>query len=561
MSIHAAIVIVLLFVTNEPLSSAYKLTKNDPVVKTQSGLIRGFKEEVFGVPVEIFLGIPYAEPPVGSLRFMRPVPVKPWYREQKAMFLPPSCVQPSVYFNNFINITGDERSEDCLYLNIWAPARETFESKEQVKAVMVFFHGGAFFFGSTNWHFYDGSKLAALGDVLVVTVNYRLGPFGFMNARDPPISMGNQGLHDQNLAMRWVKQNIRYFGGNDDLITLFGQSAGAISIGYHLVSPSSKGLFKRAIMQSGSPYWTIGKMENEDSFTKAAMKLNCVDRGVEKVTDFDSVLGCLQKKNASDILKALESRNGRVRLTYHPDHGDDLIPEEVSKAIRSGFANDVDLLIGAVKDEGSVFIEYYMSPVLDFMDVSQIQKGTMDVYFMLLFRFLHEKNVHQIREFYLESATEEPSSFLRNSSNAMGDFAFLCPLMYFAEDYARRNNSVYFYEFAHRPSYSWNAPWAGVAHFDELPFVFGYTLDNDLFNITQEERAFTLFLMYTWTHFAKTGQVPPINGKTWPRFSASDPSYAELNLPESDIKSPVSDQRCEFWRSRFCGQNKTTTAR
>ncbi|KAH8023268.1 hypothetical protein HPB51_011711 [Rhipicephalus microplus] len=522
MSVLLAIIIVSLFVMNEPLSSAYKLMKHDPMVKTQSGLIRGFKEDVFGLPIDVFLGIPFAEPPVGSLRFMRPVPVKPWHREYKAMFLPPSCIQPSVYFNQIINITGDERSEDCLYLNIWAPARET---KEQRKAVMVFFHGGAFFFGSTNWHFYDGSRLAALGDVLVVSVNYRLGPFGFMTARNSPVSMGNQGLHDQHLAMLW------------------------------------QGLFKRAIMQSGSPYWTIGKMENEDSFTKAAVKLNCVDRGVEEVTDFDSVLGCLQNKNATDILNALESRNGRVRLTYHPDHGDDLIPEDVPKAIRSGFANDVDLLIGAVKDEGSVFIEYYMSPVLDFMDWSKIQKGTMEVYFMLLFRFLHEKNVNQIRDFYLESATEDPSSFLKNSSNAMGDFAFLCPLMYFAEDYARRNNSVYFYEFAHRPSYSWNAPWAGVAHFEEIPFVFGFTLDNDLFNITQEERALTLFMMYMWTHFAKTGQVPPINGKTWPQFSASNPSYAELNLPESEIKSPVSDHRCEFWRSRFCGQYKTRTAR
>lgn len=561
MSIHSATLIVSLLVVAQPLVPAYKITKHDPVVKTQSGLLRGFKEEVFGLSVDTFLGVPYAEPPLGSLRFMPPVPPKPWLREFKALVFPPSCVQPSVYFNKVINITGDERSEDCLYLNIWAPSRESSGPKEELKAVMIFFHGGAFFFGSTNWHFYDGSRLAALGDVVVVTVNYRLGPFGFMNAKNPPKSLGNQGLHDQHLAMRWVKQNIRYFGGDDDMITLFGQSAGAISIGYHLVSPSSRGLFKRAIMQSGSPYWTVAQMEKEDSFTKAAMKLSCVDRGVEEITDFDSVLSCLQEKNASDILSALESRNGRVQLTYHPGHGDDLVPEEVPKAIREGAANDVDILVGVVKDEGSVFIEYYMSPVLDFMDVSKIQKGTMDVYFMLLFRFLHQQQVQGIRNFYLETATEEPSSFLRNASNAMGDFAFLCPLMYFAEDYARRNNSVYFYEFAHRPSYSWNAPWAGVAHFEEIPFVFGYTLDNDLFNITQEERAFTLFIMYTWTHFAKTGQVPPINGKQWPPFSASHPSYVELNLPESQIKSPLSDQRCEFWRSRLYGQSETARAR
>ncbi|XP_077563360.1 acetylcholinesterase-1-like [Haemaphysalis longicornis] len=559
MAIHATTVIALLLITTQSVLS-YKITKLNPLVKTHSGLVRGFKEDVFGLTVDTFLGIPYAEPPVGKLRFMRPVPVKPWLREFRALFLPPSCVQPSVYFNRIINITGDERSEDCLYLNVWAPAPESWGPKDQLKAVMVFFHGGAFFFGSTNWHFYDGSRLAALGDVVIVTVNYRLGPLGFMNAKGRlGKPLGNQGLHDQHLAMLWVKQNIRYFGGDENTVTLFGQSAGSISIGYHLVSPSSKGLFRRAIMQSGSPYWTVGQMEKEDSFTKAAVKLRCVDRGAEEVTDFDSALSCLQEKNASDILSALQSRNGRVQLTYHPSHGDDLVPKDVPDAIRGGFVNDVDLLVGVVRDEGSVFIEYYMSPVLDFTDVSRMQKGTMDVYFMLLFRFLHQKNVQEIRDFYLETATEEPSSFLKNTSNAMGDFAFLCPLQFFAEDFARRNNSVYFYEFAHRPSYSWNAEWAGVTHFEEIPFMFGYALDNELFNITQEERALALFMMYTWTHFAKTGQVPDINGKRWPPFSASKPSYVELNLPDSQIKSPVSNGRCEFWRSRLNGENRTTT--
>lgn len=533
-------------------STAYKITKYDPLVKTKSGLVRGYRQDVFGRSIDAFLGVPFAEPPVGVLRFKPPVPTKPWFREFRALFLPPSCIQPSVYFNKVINITGEERSEDCLYLNVWAPSPDSTGVTEGPKAVMLFFHGGAFFFGSSNWYFYDGSNLAALGDVVVVTANYRLGPFGFMNAGTAN-SPGNQGLYDQNLAMRWVRDNIRYFGGDEEQVTLFGQSAGAISIGYHLASPLSKGLFKRVIMQSGSPYWTVGNsvLDDTDRFTKAAVKLNCAKRGMEVTVNFESVLKCLQEKNATEILSALETRSGRVQLTYHPGHGDELVPEEISKAIRKGFANDADLLIGSVKDEGSVFIEYYLSTVMDFMNIHNIQKGSLEVYFMLLFRFLHQPKVQEIRDFYLENTSNDPKSFLGRASTAMGDFAFLCPLMYFAEDYAKRNNSVYFYEFAHRPSYSWNAEWAGVAHFEEIPFVFGYTLNNDMFNITQEERDFTLFVMYTWTHFAKTGKVPEVNGKTWPEFKASDPSYAELNVPTSHIKSPLSEERCEFWRSRI----------
>ncbi|XP_064471257.1 acetylcholinesterase-like isoform X2 [Ornithodoros turicata] len=539
------------------LCSAYKFNKYDPLVKTKSGWIRGLRHQVFSRNINTFWGIPFAEPPVGALRFMSPVPVKPWATEYKAVQRPPSCIQPAVPFTGFVNLTGEIHTEDCLYLNLWAPSQDSPIDSNEPKTVMIFFHGGAFFFGSSTWEFYDGSVLASLGDVIVVTVNYRLGPLGFMNTLEPD-SPGNQGLYDQYLAMRWVKDNVRYFGGDPEKITLFGQSAGAISIGYHLVSPLSKGLFRRAIMQSGSPYWAIAENVDDDGdrFTKVARKLNCSQHRDDVTRDFRRVLYCLQSKQAREFLEAFETRNGRIRITYHPTYGDELVPKDVMEALLGSSVNDVDLLIGTVQDEGSLFVEYYLSSVLDFKHPSQISKEALEFYLMVLFRMLKQGYPIAIRNFYLSGEDNDPNVFLRQAATAMGDFAFVCPALFFAEDYAKRNNNVYMYSFSHRPSYTTYPEWAGVAHFEEVPFVFGYTLNNNLFNVTQEEKTFTLFIMYTWVHFAKTGHVPPINNRPWPEFDPSNRSFVDLNIPDPKVKTKLAEDRCEFWKSRILSSSR-----
>lgn len=157
-------------------------------------------------------------------------------------------------------------------------------------------------------------------------------------------------------------------------------------------------------------------------------------------------------------------------------------------------------------DEGSLFIQYYLSSVLDFNNPESISKRGLKVYLSFLFRLIRQKLPHKIADQYVNpDPNESNEEYLRRAGHSLGDFGFICPLVEFAEDYASRNNNVYYYEFGYRPQYSWNEPWQGVAHFDEIPFIFGTNLDTSELNITKEERVFTLFMMHTWSHFAKTG--------------------------------------------------------
>ncbi|XP_022654430.1 acetylcholinesterase-1-like [Varroa destructor] len=542
---------VLMMLLTSCTADVYVVKRYDPLVKTRSGKIRGFREEKFGRHVNAFLGVPFAQPPLGPLRFRKPLPVKPWMRELKAMFFPPSCVQPDVVVNRVFNFTQDERSEDCLYLNIWAPlTNNTGDSRP--KTVMVFLYGGAFFFGSTNYRFYNGAILAALTDVIIVTVNYRLGPFGFMNARIPEIP-GNQGLWDQHLAFRWIKENIQHFNGDPESITIFGHSAGGISLGFHLVSPLSKGLFKRAIIQSGAPYYKITDNPNEarQQFEAAAGALGCAtSEDFASGKDMKMVVECMLSKNTSEILTSLEYFNDRVKTTYVPWPGDDLVPQDLPDAIREGNVNDMDLLVGATMDEGSLFIQYYLSSVLDFANPETITKRGLKVYLSFLFRLIRQRLPQEIAEQYVSADPNESNAeFLRRAGHSLGDFGFVCPLVRFAADFASRNNNVYFYEFGYRPGYSWNEQWQGVAHFDEIPFIFGTNLNTPEFNVTREERIFTLFMMHTWSYFAKTGHLPNIFGKKWPQFNGATRPYVHLNGRHTAIREGIGN-RCEFWKFR-----------
>lgn len=257
--------------------------------QTESGPLRGFVQNVSGVEIATFLSIPYGQPPVGKLRFRNTVPVEPWEETRDATYLPPPCIQSEYTQRLFpVHILNESVTEACLYLNVWAPLRkgevdpdsEDNLLKDNKKAVMVLIHGGLFTIGSTGIDEYDGRMLAATGDVIVITIQYRLGIFGFLDLDTDEVP-GNMGLVDQYTAIKWVSENAQHFGGDPELITLFGTSAGAISIGFHMFSPKAGPLFRRAILQSGSP-----------------MLLKQVyNRGEALAEKFASMVGCFKKKN------------------------------------------------------------------------------------------------------------------------------------------------------------------------------------------------------------------------------------------------------------------------
>ncbi|VDO02475.1 unnamed protein product [Rodentolepis nana] len=214
--------------------------------------------------VDAYLGIPFAEPPIGDLRFAPPQPISPWKGTRNATTRCNACLQ--YHFGSFDNanpaakiwVNNTEMSEDCLYLNVWTPS----STSGGPKAVMVWIFGGGFFSGSPNLDVYDGRFLAAMEDVVVVSMNYRLGPFGFLYLKSHV--EGNMGLKDQQLALKWVKDNIVAFNGDPDRITVFGESAGAVSTSLQYLNPTSRTYFKRLILQSASPLnrWAISTADD-----------------------------------------------------------------------------------------------------------------------------------------------------------------------------------------------------------------------------------------------------------------------------------------------------------
>ncbi|GFT17905.1 acetylcholinesterase-1 [Nephila pilipes] len=271
----------------------------EPVVEMNDRRIIGQVVKFQNFEVHQYIGIPYAEPPVGELRFMPTVPLREFPRVFNAIKEPPACPQyterPFPWYDN-----SSERSENCLFLNVWTPSNSGLENK---KAVMYWIFGGGFRYGSINLKFSIGTALSALGDIIVVTVSYRLGPLGFMysGTEDAP---GNAGLWDVLEGLRWVNENIEYFGGDTSRITIAGESAGSMFVGMLSTSPLAKGLYSRQIMESLSP--TILRMDlvkekNLDDSQKIAKTVNCASDAFTLQDNPGAVVECLKSKNLNDF--------------------------------------------------------------------------------------------------------------------------------------------------------------------------------------------------------------------------------------------------------------------
>ncbi|KAH9371338.1 hypothetical protein HPB48_006530 [Haemaphysalis longicornis] len=344
----------------QPLMAAI-VGDNDPlVVETKQGRVKGFiATSPHGKTVEIFYGIPYAEPPLGKLRFQQPVEKQPWADVLQATIKPNSCVQTAnVAYDNFSGITmwnpNTKLSEDCLKLNVWVPRRT---SKQDKLAVLVWIYGGAFSSGTSTLDLYDASTLVSEENVIAVSMNYRVASFGFLSFGDELVP-GNAGLHDQRLALKWVKDNIGAFGGDENRITIFGESAGALSVGFHLLSPFSRNLFTRAIFQSGSPTASWASYDNASARKQAkalAVALKCSD------ALNNNTLQCLLNKEAKEIVKNEKHASGIVSYTFLPVYDGDFITN-FTQVMSDGrnFRNDTTVLLGTNANEGSTFLEYFL---------------------------------------------------------------------------------------------------------------------------------------------------------------------------------------------------------
>ncbi|XP_050302572.1 acetylcholinesterase-like [Anthonomus grandis grandis] len=346
--------------------------RNDPlVVETTSGLIRGYEKTVLGREVHLFTGIPFAKPPVDHLRFRRPVPIDPWHGILNATKLPNSCYQER--YEYFPGFEGEEMwnpntniSEDCLYLNIWVPQRlrirhhDTKHPVERTKVpVLIWIYGGGYMSGTSTLNIYDASIIAATSDVIVASMQYRIGSFGFLylNRFFPKGSEevpGNMGLWDQALAIRWIKDNAAAFGGDPELITVFGESAGGGSVSILLLSPITKGLVKRGILQSGTVNtpWSYMTAETAESIAKVLIQ-DCGCNVTILETRPYEVLDCMRAADAKTIsLQQWNSYSGILGFPSMPTIEGVFLPKHPLDMVSDGDYEDMEILLGSNQDEG-----------------------------------------------------------------------------------------------------------------------------------------------------------------------------------------------------------------
>ncbi|CAN8002322.1 unnamed protein product, partial [Ixodes hexagonus] len=481
---------VLLIPTSTGRHRRKLLTDNDEIVEIHSGHIQGFRQVVLNSTIHSFLGIPFAEPPVGDLRFRKPVPVKPWDGVKPAFDLPPRCVQPRIV-----------SQEDCLYLNVWTPTLNTTARLD----VMVYFHGGLFLYERPLIQ-RDLRYMASMGQVVIVKMNYRLGAFGFLHAYNDDVP-GNMGIHDMHLAMLWVRRNIKAFGGSPCRITAFGSSAGAMSIGLMLTSPIASHLIQGAILQSGSPCVSIIARENITlmASNELAFKTGCATGKMSVHTHGRQVVACLRRVSIDKIL-SVQATLFKKLMVFLPIFGDDLLPVNILHALRKGlFSKDIRVMVGVTPDEGTTILST-VSPQF-YKRESHKQVSKSQLFSTCNQTFLHSFSKSSLRKIYWKyMGLLGHTNFvtLRSAiSSCIADYFMVCPSHVFAEGVSKYGVPVYFYQFDYRTKSSVHPPWMGVIHTAELNYLFGEPFATSWY--TDKEREFSKTMVAIWATFAKTG--------------------------------------------------------
>jgi len=494
--------ILVLFVILTGLLLVAGCSQNAPgpgVIKTDAGAISGTTEN----GISVYRGIPYAAPPTGKLRWKPPAAVQPWSGVRDATTYGAIC--PQIVPDDS---TPDRRpvnmSEDCLFLNVWTPAKRADENLP----VMVFIHGGAFVEGAGSLPRYDGSALAKKG-VVVVTLNYRLGALGFMAhpllaSESAHNSSGNYGLQDQQAALQWVQKNIGAFGGDPTRVTVFGESAGATSVLSQLSSPQGKGLFRQAIVESG-PLWTNGTELNIVSSRDQAEQT-----GMEFVRSFGytgpDALHQMRTVDAMALVNATPRSPSPFwavhTLKFMPSDDGWILPYTPEVQFRQGRENPVPLIIGTNADEGTTLA------ARTGMNVTAYET------------YIRDHFGPDAGTVLAKYPATTPAEVQHQMERIMTDFDFSDAAKFAAGSMAGLNQSTYLYRF----TYPMPDQPLGVFHGSELYFIFRpASMKPDPVSSRVSDT-----MMDYWTQFAKTGNPNSGTNVAWPQYTRENGKYLDI---------------------------------
>lgn len=470
------------------------------VVPTKAGRVQGVLLPTTTGTVHGFLGVPYAEPPVGPNRFRYPLPKKPWAGIYNATTLPKVCLQNDA--RNKALIAKQGISEDCLFLNVFVP-----HTAISVMPVLVYIHGGGFVYGGISQDAFDTSELAFRGALVTVNIAYRLGAFGFLNygIEDAP---SNVGLYDQALAFQWVKENIKSFRGDPSRVTIMGESAGAVSVGLHMISPITRGLFRNAVMQSGSPYTggaTITREKANSLLDKLVIALGCRFPKAERKTNSKLILECLRAKDSADILKETKVVSALNLHVFSPVLNDTFAPQSPLTSLKQGHFNGVNLMASSTEGEGDNFLYNAVNPFLDVSSARRVNKLKIVVVMRIYLGTTAIITSRKIIDHYFDDVQfDDGLGALHAGGDVIGHTQLTCPTRGFAKIYRDQNNSVFMLQFSQKPSFVERPEWIRATHADDVPYSLG-SLYKLAPNPTKDDITATNTFINAISTFAYTG--------------------------------------------------------
>lgn len=487
-------------------------------VQTDKGPVTG----AFVGASRVFLGIPFAAPPVGDLRWKPPAPHAAWTEPLDARTKGPACTQTTLLGGKIDSAS----SEDCLTVNVWAPERLS-----KPAPVLVWIYGGGFTSGSNRELAYDGQILSETTGAVVVNLNYRLGPFGSLalaaleaeDAAHP--STGAYGLEDQRAALQWVQKNIAAFGGDPNRVLLFGESAGGISTCMQVVSPQSKGLFQAAIIESGPCDTATAKdaaLAQGEDFAKA---LGC-DAAPDK-------LACLRSKTAEEVMTALPASSDIIfgeGANWFPVLDGWNLPDKPTKLLEAGNFNHVPTIVGSNADEATIFFYLAKTNIPDDAALAMFAEKLVPG---------HGQDV-LARYSSAKFGTAQEAALA-----AVGDGGFVCPARRTARAIAKAGLPAYQYHFTYAPPGSLFGD-LGAFHSAEIKYVFGIPSQLLPQPLTEDELVFSKQLMGYWSNLAAKGDPNHEGALAWAKYDATGDATMVLDL-KSEIKSGLFKDECDFW--------------